>query len=61
MQHPCWCNSQYLLTFTVAHDMRLQLQRPQESVLCVIVNADRYYNISGYIYYLSSHAVLWME
>jgi hypothetical protein len=31
------------------------------SVFCVNVNVDRYYNISGYVYYLSSHAVLWMD
>jgi hypothetical protein len=41
--------------------MHVQMQSSQKSVLCVIVNADRYYSISGYIYYLSSHAVLWMD
>jgi len=44
---------------TVNIYQHLQLHTPQKSVLCVIVNVGRYYNNSGYIYNLSSHAVLW--
>jgi len=59
MERPRWCNSQCMATFTIAHDTHLCNCRSHKKVLWVIVNVDRCYNVSGYIYYLSSHAVLW--
>jgi len=61
MERPRWCNSQCMSTFIIAHDTYFCNCRSHKKVLWVIVNVDRCYNVSGYIYYLSSHAVLWMD